>query len=370
MPERIPKSTAIKIPLQAYLASDHVSAATGKTIAITISKNGAAYGNPNAGATNATEIASGSYYVDLDTTDTGTEGPLFIKGSEGTIDTIIAIYNVVKATNGGLTALPDTACTTNASLLTSGTGTAQLSVSGGRANSDVLYWNAAAVSVPTNAGVPNVNAKTWNDLATVALPLVPTTAGRTLDVSAGGEAGIDWANVGSPTTVVGLSGTTVKTATDVEADTVDIQGRLPAALVSGRIDASVGAVAADAIDSTALAASAVTEIQSGLSTLTAAGVRTAVGLASANLDTQLDALPTAIENADALLNRDMSTGTDSGSATVRTVRQALRFLRNKWDLSGGTLTVKKEDDSTTSWTATVTTDASSEPVVGSDPASS
>lgn len=44
--------------------------------------------------------------------------------------------------------------------------------------------------------------------------LRPTTAGRTLDVSAGGEAGVDWANVGSPTTTVGLSGTTVKAVTD------------------------------------------------------------------------------------------------------------------------------------------------------------
>lgn len=42
--------------------------------------------------------------------------------------------------------------------------------------------------------------------------LRPTTAGRTLDVSSGGEAGIDWANVGSPTTSVGLSGTTVSTS--------------------------------------------------------------------------------------------------------------------------------------------------------------
>lgn len=41
-----------------------------------------------------------------------------------------------------------------------------------------------AVSTPTVAGVPNVNVKTWNDLTTVALPLVPTTAGRTLDVTA------------------------------------------------------------------------------------------------------------------------------------------------------------------------------------------
>lgn len=41
--------------------------------------------------------------------------------------------------------------------------------------------------------------------------LRPTTAGRTLDVSAGGEAGVDWANVGSPTTAVNLSGTDIQT---------------------------------------------------------------------------------------------------------------------------------------------------------------
>jgi hypothetical protein len=46
-------------------------------------------------------------------------------------------------------------------------------------------------------------------------PLQPTTAGRTLDVSAGGEAGLDWANIGAPTTVVALSGTTTKTLSDL-----------------------------------------------------------------------------------------------------------------------------------------------------------
>lgn len=45
--------------------------------------------------------------------------------------------------------------------------------------------------------------------------LKPTTAGRTLDVSSGGEAGIDWANIGSPTTTVNLSGTTVSVSTSV-----------------------------------------------------------------------------------------------------------------------------------------------------------
>lgn len=78
----------------------------------------------------------------------------------------------------------------------------------------------------------------------------------------------------------------------VQSDTNDIQTRIPAALVSGRMDASVGAMAADVVTSSAMAASAITEIQSGLSTLDAAGVRAAVGLTSANLETLL----TAIDN--------------------------------------------------------------------------
>lgn len=74
------------------------------------------------------------------------------------------------------------------------------------------------------------------------------------------------------------------------------------------------------------------------------------------------------EVADAILNRDMSTGTDSGSTTVRTVRQALRFLRNKWSISGTTLTVTKEDDSTSSWTSTVTATPGADPITANDPA--
>ena len=372
--------------------------------------------------------------------------------------------------------------------------------------------------------------------ATAALR--PTTAGRTLDVSSGGEAGVDWANVGSPSTTVNLSGTTVKTATDVETDTADIQSRLPAALVSGRIDASVGAmasavltataIASDAITAAKVAADVTTELQSGLATasalstvagyldteiaailadtnelqtdlanggridllidaikaktdnlpaspaatgdiptagavadavwdeilsghavsgstgealaaaggagdpwitalpgsyssgqagyilgtyldaavstrstyaggdtagtttllsrltatragyldnlsggavalassiLDAAGLRSALGLASANLDTQLDALPTANENADALLGRNVAGGSSSG----RTVSQALYFLRNRWTISGGTLTVYGTDDTTSSWTASIT-QAAGDPVSASDPA--
>lgn len=69
-------------------------------------------------------------------------------------------------------------------------------------------------------------------------------------------------------------------------------------LAAGSITAAV--IATDAIDNDAIAANAVTEIQSGLSTLDADSVRSAIGLASANLDTQLDALPTNAELTTAL----------------------------------------------------------------------
>lgn len=87
MPERIPQSVAYTVVFKAYL-TDGITPATGKTIAVTISKNTAAFGNPSAGATNATEIASGWYYVALSTTDTGSLGPLIVHGAVATVDNV------------------------------------------------------------------------------------------------------------------------------------------------------------------------------------------------------------------------------------------------------------------------------------------
>jgi hypothetical protein len=217
----------------------------------------------------------------------------------------------------------------------------------------------------------------------------------------------------------------------IETDTADIQTRIPAALVSGRMDASVGAMASGVLTATAIASDAITAAKlasdvsaeiadavwdeaisghltggttgaslnaagsagdpwsttlpgayssgtagyiigtninatvSSRSTLDAAGIRTAVGLASANLDTQLGDLPTATENADALLNRDMSAVSDTNA---RSPLNALRAIRNKWGISGTTYTVRKEDDTTTAWTAELSSSAGADPVTGSDPA--
>ncbi len=77
---------------------------------------------------------------------------------------------------------------------------------------------------------------------------------------------------------------------------------------------------------------------------------------------------TAAEIADGILNRDMSAGTDSGSDSVRTVRQALRVLRNKWSVAATTITYTKEDDTTTTFTAELGTTTGVDPVTSSDPA--
>lgn len=91
--------------------------------------------------------------------------------------------------------------------------------------------------------------------------------------------------------------------------------------------------------------------------------RLASGSYTAPDNAGIAAIPTANQNADALLARNIAGGSSAG----RLVKDALRFLRNKWTVSAGTLTVYQEDDSTTAWTAAVSTDANADPVIGNDP---
>jgi len=116
--------------------------------------------------------------------------------------------------------------------------------------------------------------------------------------------------------------------------------------------------------------------------LDAAAIRTALGLASANLDTQLGAiddyidtevaaivsaiaaLPTTAAIADKLLGRNLAGGSDGG----RMVKDALRALRNKVTDVAGALTVYAEDDSTTAWSATTTRDGAAGALTAVDPA--
>lgn len=89
------------------------------------------------------------------------------------------------------------------------------------------------------------------------------------------------------------------------------------------------------------------EIETSPDDLTIAGIASAVSVVA----------PTATENADALLNRDLSLVTVTNS---RSPINALRFNRNKFTIDHGTgaLTVYEEDDTTVAWTGTITPTAS------------
>jgi hypothetical protein len=78
------------------------------------------------------------------------------------------------------------------------------------------------------------------------------------------------------------------------------------------------------------------------------------------------AAATADDIADAILLRDWTDVV--GTVPDRSTLNALRFLRNKWTLAAGTLTVTEEDDTTSAWTSAISTDAGAEPIIGSDPA--
>ncbi len=276
MGEKIDNGTSPKIPLYLVLASDHLTPATSKTLAITISKNGAAFGNPSAGATNATEVASGWYYYTPSATDTGTNGPLLVLGIAASCDNATRDYTVVAAGSTSPTAAQiafavcdevNTGATHNvnnsvgkqirSSSVNTGviyTATApsqagmtstQIKLDAGASAVDNVYqWDVISINSGTNAGDSSI-ITAYNGTTKVATvnnawalqpdatsvfaitptaqvqvvsyisgqaPLQPTVDLRKLDVSTGGEAGLDWANIGSPTTTVGLTGTTINVA--------------------------------------------------------------------------------------------------------------------------------------------------------------
>lgn len=156
---------------------------------------------------------------------------------------------------GGLTALPNTACTSNASLITSGSGADQLTVSGGIASSDAKKINAVSTASvttvnanvgttqPTNftgtgasafvqcdveswvtstpnvlhSGCVQVDLQRWannNNAISVNANNYPNVAvhdiGAAASAGAAGYVGFDWSAIHAPTTIVDLSGTTIK----------------------------------------------------------------------------------------------------------------------------------------------------------------
>src|SRR4029077_14020142 len=158
----------------------------------------------------AVEIAtaSGVYFLDLTNTEMNADCvSLIIKTTTtGAKTTTIVLYplesgDIICNTThlGGNTV---TGRDMGASVrLSPGTGTGQVNLSSG--------------AVPVSGDLTATMKTSVQTELTTYGAVKPTVAARTLDISATGEAWVDWANVGSPTTTQNLSATSIATAGSV-----------------------------------------------------------------------------------------------------------------------------------------------------------
>lgn len=402
------QSTASQeIPLGRFVDSaDGDTEKTALTIAntdIKIWKTGATtLANKNSGG--ATHIANGEYYCVLDATDTDTIGPLkvtiHVAGAlyVQVFCTVLdeAVYDVLFGTTALATVSNITAGTiTTATNVTTVNGLAAGVITAAAIATGAIDADALAADAGTEIGTA-----VWAT-ATRSLTVLDEDS-TTLDLDATIRAAVGLASASLdtqldalPTAAENQSGmataanlATVAGYLDTEiaailADTNELQtdwvngGRLDLIL-----DARASQTSVDTVDGIVddILVDTGTTLPATLATI-AGYIDTEIASILAAVDTEVAAIladtgtdgvvlssATLAAIADAILDRNMATGTDSGSTTVRTPRQALRALRNKVSVSAGTMTVTKEDDSTSSWTGAVTTDATADPITAIDPA--
>jgi hypothetical protein len=315
MTRRLTQSTAYTVMLKLFLSSDHLSVATGKTVAIKLSKAGGAFANPNAGASNATEVSDGWYKFALDTTDTNTAGDLVIRATSASCDDSEQVMQVVPALISAADiadAVWDEALAGHA---TAGSAGAGLSAAGSAGDP----WSTA---LPGSYGAGTAG-KIIGDNIDAAISTRLATSGYTAP---------------SNSDITAIKAKTDNLPSDPADESLVIAATNAIAALIGTPSVSVSAdlAAVQAHGDTSWATA------SGFSTLDAAGVRAAVGMASADLDTQLDGIvthgdgawatasgfstlttgdiPTSDDNADALLDRA------AGVETGWTIRQAMRII--------------------------------------------
>lgn len=204
-------------------------------------------------------------------------------------------------------------------------------------NSDAGFWADGSHYLIWVDAV-TVDAKTVRfgfDLR-LGVVLKSTTAGRTLDVSAGGEAGLDWANVGSPTTNNALTGTTISSsqvAASVTGAVGSVTGNVGGTVSTVTTLTNLPAIPANWLTAAGLAADAVTEIQSGLATeanqttiLNRLGAWTGTGL-----NTILGALRAMFSKGAGLTPSDMT----SGGLTADNTTDSQEAIRDRGDSAWG-----------------------------------
>lgn len=319
-------------------SADHISGKTGLSPTVTISKSGGAFGSP-AGA--VSEIANGWYKVAGNATDSGTLGEIALHATgtgadpfDGVVGVVVS-FNPQDAVRMGLTALPNAAAEAAGGLYTRGTGAGQINQpANGMIDTNPVRLGGVAQSLTDLKDFADTGYDPAAHKVTgvVLVDTLTTYTGNTVQTGDSfariGATGSGLTSLASQASVNTLDDFVDTEVAAILADTDDIQTRLPAALVGGRIDASVGAMASNVMTAAALAADAVAEIQTGLATPTniTAGVITTV--------TNLTNAPTAGDFT-ATMKTSITTAATSATPTVTLAAAAVQAI---WDAATSALT--------------------------------
>lgn len=179
----------------------------------------------------------------------------------------------------------------------------------------------------------------------------PTTSGRSLDVTATGEAGIDWSNVGAPTTTLALTGTTIATTQKVDIETI----KTNAVVNGGTITFPTTATLASTTNITSATGIDVTKWNGG--TVPAVNV---TGVPLVDLKYTLGTISPAAAGsvrADLVNSLTEPTAVVAASPTaIAALSWLLTLSRNKITQTATTQLLKADDGTTTIATSTVSDD--------------
>jgi hypothetical protein len=308
-------------------------------------------------------------------TSTLTTGPYYLRLYFPRVDS----YDTMRM---GLTALPNVAHSAAGGLITEGTGTGQLSLSGGSVGLKAQTHSDVTIKgIQNYANISNVtlHAGTHSDVTIKGIQNYANISSVTLNAGTHSGATVqglsNYANISNVTlhagthsnvTIQGLSNYANISSVTLNAGThsgATVQGLSNYANISN-VTLHAGTHSNVTIQGVTRLNSGVTlnaNVHSGASVEVATGGIQASSFGAGAIDAVALATDAGQEIADRLIARNIEGGSDTG----RIVRDCFSVLRNKAAVDGSRLTVYRTDDSTSAWTADVTT--GTDPISGIDP---
>jgi hypothetical protein len=274
----------------------------------------------------------------------------------------LVAYDPLDTVRLGLTAMPNVASGSAGAILTSGTGTAQLNVTSGNVSGSVasvatggitsgsFATDAITSTVLAASAATEIAGAVWDEA--YASHLTAGTFGKLMDLLRKGcfvTEGTVLAT-GSPANSTTIFRTNVNTAVN------NFYNNQTLVFVTG------------ALAGQAMQISAYTYITTSDSSFATSDALTGTPATGDTFVVLGNHVWTQAQIADGILRRKLdSSGDGNGTQEERTVLTALQVLRNASAISGSTLTVYKENDTTAAWTAAVSSSAGMNPLTGIDP---